>query len=486
MPGLSPEWYRKNILPSLASGISGTRWFGGKGRRIRDMELIDFGYFRAESPVMLPVVRVDYEEGPSETYFIPQARKQAIGGTGQAELLDAVPTRDFLWRILQIMKEGAHHRISGGTLEGTMPVRPAELPENDDFRISVVSGEQSNSSVMIDGRFIYKCFRKISEGENPDYYVPLFLRRNCRFDWVPDVYGKVTYNSRGRSYHIGTLSRYLKGSVDGWSHIGSMLDRIRAQPAGYDERGTREILDELSSEMGILGRTTAGMHNCFSSNSGIGRFQPEPIMSGDVMRWKLEYSALLEDAMKALEPIRSPGHTMREDAEAAYRNREKLSSIGEELDIVHGMALHKTRIHGDYHLGQTLRNGDGYYIIDFEGEPMRTLRYREGKFCPLKDTAGMARSIDYAVLSRLGAPGMGIGAELMREVEGTMRTGFLDSYFDSISADFPVLPATEEVRKSLLRFYEAEKALYELVYEANNRPGHLWIPLEALARLASS
>jgi len=166
-------------------------------------------------------------------------------------------------------------------------------------------------------------------------------------------------------------------------------------------------------------------------------------------------------------------------AETLLRGRADSRLRAEPPPIEPGRVFHKIRVHGDYHLGQTLKTADGFVLIDFEGEPSRSLAERRSKQCALKDVAGMLRSVEYAV-----------EAVRARNPEGTQglstarfRSAFLDGYLSratSVGAVF--VPADRRLAAAWIAFFECERALYEVEYEANSRPAWVHIPLRGVVR----
>jgi maltose alpha-D-glucosyltransferase/alpha-amylase len=237
-----------------------------------------------------------------------------------------------------------------------------------------------------------------------------------------------------------------------------------------------------------IGKRTAELHLAFASNPGIPEFAPEPITPADPARWTETLLArargvfvLLERNLKSLaEPASALSERLLEHCDAIIRHIEQ--GRGETYD---GM---KIRHHGDFHLGQVLMAKDDAYILDFEGEPRRSLEERRRKEPPARDVAGFIRSIDYAASAALArAPNLNPEdratlAHRVRAWGERLTAAYWDSYRETLG-DAHLWPAEEEKTHDLLNLFLLEKALYEIEYELSNRPSWAHIPIEATLRI---
>jgi maltose alpha-D-glucosyltransferase/alpha-amylase len=237
-----------------------------------------------------------------------------------------------------------------------------------------------------------------------------------------------------------------------------------------------------------LGERTGELHRAFAVATDDPAFAHEPIGEADLRRWVAAAESQAAAALAALAQARPA--LAEADAALAERVLAARETLRQEIRGLAeaGIAAAKTRVHGDYHLGQVLVARDDFYILDFEGEPARPIEERRAKLSPLKDVAGMLRSFDYAawtVADRLDQrhPGR---AELIHDLARAWRrvTGdaFLATYTAAM-AGAPSLPEDPAAADRLLRFHLVEKALYEICYEAANRPRWLRIPLGGVAAL---
>lgn len=474
------SWYREKVLPSLPGILENARWFSGKGKAIDQVRLIDFGIIDPSIGLIVAVVLVSYGQGMYETYLIPQRLGQngvegTEEGTGMGQFAIAALKAMSLGTVLEL-ENGKLHGISEGSIE---------IPEDANLDVRAISGEQSNTSVIVGGKLIYKSFRKLNPGDNPDFSVSSYLYRKCNFRWVPEPLGKLTLETGGSTYAAGTLARYVDNSGDGWKYATSTLESTKDQFSMGNTGGVSTLGKQLASMMEKLGKTTATMHNCFSTDTTDASFRPEPVTEQDTKQWTHEFHDLLEETAGALDSFKNiyKGH-MAQQAIEALRHIDRLNGLAENLTQAMGKGLRKTRIHGDYHLGQTLVSGSDFFIIDFEGEPMRPLKYRVGKFMPMKDVGGMVRSIAYAVDTVFSqAPEDPTIGRLAQPLLEKLTGSFISAYYGGYDPVNPYLPENSQSRQKLLDFYVAEKALYEIGYEIRNRPGYAWIPLKALAEL---
>jgi trehalose synthase-fused probable maltokinase len=425
----TPEW------------LAGQRWYRAKSRRLATVSLLDAAKIQGSAGWLLVLEATD-AEGSRTRYLVPAV----ADGSAFREPRDD----EGVWRRLAALA------LEGGELEGAdgrwlfspTPAAAqllrggaaslAALPER---RLGV---QQSNSSIAIGERLILKVYRLLEPGINPEVEVNAFLT-DVGFSEAPALGGSATYLVGGEAHAAGMLQQLVPSIGDGWSWL---LDRLAATPDGP--------ADALAG-IAQIGRLTAALHAALASRPAAPGFPARLAMEEERSAWSRGATRQLEDALSAL----------------TGAERSRLSAIAPgiatQLDAIGtGGEASISRIHGDYHLGQLLRTADGFAVIDFEGEPARTLLERRAPASPLRDLAGMLRSLDYAAhTSSREAAGQAETLGWLREA----RAAFLDGYGGISPADLPLLAA-----------FELEKACYEVVYEANNRPDWTWLPLEALER----
>jgi maltokinase len=443
----------------LQQWVVAQRWFGAKSRQVSALEVLQGVPLRDEEPLLvLALVSARFPAGTHDLYQLPLGIRPAADGWDQgviAEvdgwtvydgLTDPVHARELLDR----MRDSSVARAGGSTL--TFHWANGAGPERDpDVRPMGV--EQSNSSMVFGDALVLKSFRRLEPGINPELELLRFLGDHD-FANIAPLAGWYEYEGRLVDSTLGILQQYLAGARDGWS-------------LAVDDDGEDPV--RLVDQLEALGEVTGRMHSVLGSDSGDPAFSPdEP--SGEALALitatvdeQIETIFMgLPDDDERLAPISGRSQDVRE-------RLGQLSRIG-----VGGRVI---RTHGDYHLGQVMLTKRGWVVLDFEGEPARTLPERRQKRSPLRDVAGMLRSFSY-----VAAAGDILGTRRMPEDwEQRARAAFLEGYFRE--ADPALLPPGQESTEKLLSVFELEKAVYELSYEINNRPDWVGIPVASIANL---
>ena len=379
-----------------------------------------------------------------------------------------------------------------GKLVGAISPRVAKI---DKVPLSTVLGaEQSNSAMLFADKFFLKLYRKLEDGVNPDVEVTRFLTERTGFENVPAFSGAIEYRrEKSQPTVVCLLQDAIQAEADAWTmtldHVGRYYERVLGQKTQLQNEATptAALIDELvggvySEKAKLLAQRTGELHLALASVKDDPLFAPEPFNAMAQRSVYQSMRALLRrnfDALKKnLKDI--PEHLRDEAKDVLGTEKEILGREKRLLDRKTNAA--KIRIHGDYHLGQTLRTDTGFVILDFEGEPARPVAERRRKQCALVDVAGMLRSLDYAVhtaLSPTGSPSAA-GERWVRRASAA----FLEGYRDEIArVPTRLLPASPEGFGRALAVFELDRALYEVRYELDNRPAWLGIPLRGLARL---
>jgi maltokinase len=430
-------------MPALdwAGFLAAQRWFAGKARAVREAASCDH--------IALPggtlyVVRVAFADAPDDA---PERYVVTLPVTERT--WDALDDPTFCQALLDAVRRGAELSAEHGTLVGrpsqALPiVMSAALPTRR------LAGEQSNSSVVLGDALIMKVFRRLEDGINPELDITRFLTEHTTFRGTPRLAGALEY--RGADGAVATLAvvqEYVGTARDGW---GWLLDRLVAGDASLDA-------------LRRLGARTAELHRALATPTSDPAFAAEPITPADVTAWAAGVGRQIAAAR------------------AAARDR----ALPDVVDVAGAGGLGglvgraKIRHHGDFHLGQTLAIGDGqdFVIIDFEGEPLRPLDERRRKHTPLRDVAGMLRSIGYAAASAR------LGGSARERWEADARAAYLGAY-RAQTVGAPFVPQSDEGFVRAVAVFEVEKAAYEIVYEANNRPDWIDIPLAGFVRATTS
>ena len=517
------------------------RWFGGKGRQISAVSLQDWSVLSLEPHVfVLALIQTSYQDGPPETFFLPLvARSHASLETcsnlrpdeiiaildsesGFAVVYDALADQEFCKEIFQLIGCAGHSVASDGAFDFS---HIAELHEW--FSTATVSAvrrlgaEQSNSSVVLQTSsgeaLILKNFRRIVNGVNPDLEISHFLTTRARFGNTPQLVGYGTYRgSEGFTAAISALQRFIANRGSAWDytleHLKALYrmasERARRYDRDHAAQGaaslqlesdrariwdvTRQFAESYLHDIARLGQVTGDLHRALASDASDPDFRPESITPADVTRWTRAMRDLLSLAIRTTRrQIDQQPQPIQRELAAFLESKPLYEEKMEDLRLLVDGRAQKTRYHGDYHLGQVLKAADGFVILDFEGEPARPLEERRAKHSPLKDVAGMLRSFNYAAHAAL-LDEAAAGPEEREHLEAWTAAWerlvcdeFLKGYLaETVERGARFLPDSSESIDRVLSVFQLEKAIYELNYEINHRPGWLKIPLKGLQELA--
>jgi maltose alpha-D-glucosyltransferase/alpha-amylase len=523
---------------ALPAYIQPRRWFGGKARGIASAQLLDailIAYGSQQAAIAM--VRVSYAEGPPDSYVLPLtyaagahadqlardlphaviARVQGAGGASGV-LYDALLEPDFCAALLELIESGRRQAGAAGAIQGSPTSAFARVrgSERTVLQPKIVTAEQSNSSIIYGDRLIMKLFRRLEPGLNPDLEIGRFLTERAHFAHVPPAAGALEYiGPGGEPGSLAFLQGFVPNQGDAWGFTLGQLcayftqKLVSALAAPADSRLSTRILLGLSrnelpraaeqligsylERAQLLGQRTAELHLALAIPTDDPNFAPEPFAAADQ---QAIYDSMCDRANQSFATLqgvldsRTLPATQRTGAEQVLGLRDQVFGHYRAL-LDHPFTALRTRIHGDYHLGQVLYTGADFMIIDFEGEPARPLSQRRRKGAPLQDVAGMLRSFHYAPYAVLfgQAPGVTFRAQDAAALEPWARSwhrwvsvAFLHAYLATAS-NTPFLPAAPEELERLLDAFVLDKAIYELNYELNNRPAWVQIPVEGILQL---
>jgi maltose alpha-D-glucosyltransferase/alpha-amylase len=291
------------------------------------------------------------------------------------------------------------------------------------------------------------------------------------------------------------MQAFVFNQGDAWTYTLDYLTRELEEvrlvgAAGGEELSLEDRHGFYFAQARTLGQRTGEMHRAFAIETDLPDFRPEPITEQDLAYWRQSIGAQADRAFAAIERARpNLPDAVAGDADAILARRDECLTRIDQLCSrpVHAM---KTRLHGDYHLGQVLVSQRDFYIIDFEGEPARSMEERRAKTSPAKDVAGMLRSFDYATwaavlkLSETGELPEGTTQHVFRWRERVCQA-FLDGYVEAVSGSVG-WPESSGEGLRLVDLFAIEKALYEIAYEAANRPAWLGIPIKGLMAIVDA
>jgi len=494
------EQLETRIVPKF---IAAQRWFAGKGTTIKSAQLGDNGEWETVHGRWLAGVFDVESDGDRALYFLPFAiayedtedsrwqklqagafarvRRQATVGV----LADATADENFCRSVVEGIGTGAEIRTERGTVRLSPTQVYAQLRGSPDtpLTIAATAGQSSNTTVRVGEMFFLKFYRRLQSGVNPELEIGRYLTEVARFPNIVPVAGAAEYrNLEGTPVTLALLQAFVPNQGDGWDYTVNYLARFlqerRSATADAQDAhgGYLELIKTLATR-------TAELHRALAMPTNDAAFAPEPIRGEDVAGWRL---SVLTDAEKTLDLlgqrlVQLPPAVIP-DAERLLASRDTLLSRIDSLARQPPQGL-KIRHHGDYHLGQVLLKRNDFIIVDFEGEPGRSLVERRMKHSPLRDVAGMLRSFAYARWAAvLRAPPSSEDTSrwesMLEKWERETRSTFLASY-DGIATAAGLYQSLNEVQP-LLSLFEIEKSLYEARYELGNRPDWAGIPLRGL------
>ena len=359
--------------------------------------------------------------------------------------------------------------------------------------------EQSNTTVMLGDRLMLKGYRRLQQGVNPEIEIGRFLTEVSPFANTAPLAGSVEYvNEKGEVVALGILQVQIANQGSGWAYTVDYLRRFLETrlSVATDQPESAEQTEERAHTVFLpfvqtLARRTAELHRALSVTSGDPAFDPEPITLADAEAWIAQVSGDVQNTFELLEARRDDlPEPLRPQIDRLLALRERALASIERLQEAVSSNLNavKTRLHGDYHLGQILVAKNDVFIIDFEGEPARPVEERRAKHSALRDVAGMLRSFSYAAASALAGFALERAGERLalapeaRAWEQEVVAAFTAEYVRGM-AGCPSYPDDPKKAAALTDFFLMEKALYELRYELNNRPDWVAIPLNGLIAL---
>lgn len=521
MPPTNLSEFLDGILPYLAEYIRQARWFGSKGKPVIKASIIDYTLISPShsQAFFIPLIlKLEYR-GSFDIYHVPLAilKKDSSADTASTLegkiilhvtagrdvwlVVDGCSDRRFnLFEIGMIVDEGnikSHAGIFEFEHTGFLAENKKDLiPVNT---VKFVSSEQSNSSTIFNMSFIFKHFRKLEDGVNPEYEVLKYLCSCTQFRNIPMLAGSLQYHGRELESTVGVLQSYVENYCDGWTYLCGKLRHLYDNAIDLPlELGdvtdiiARKFCADDISDARQLGEITGGLHMALATGADQKAFDPERITSEDVEGWSNTTRGNFYDTITDILENSDMQQPVRDEVIALLDKKEKLFARLESLDFLVNEGVFKIRVHGDYHLGQVLKTDKGFTVFDFEGEPARPLGYRRRKNCALKDVAGMLRSFDYAVHSTLFERGNGRQhpEPKIRSLGLAWRSlvcnAFLDGYYrETIMKRASFLPSSIDLANKILSSFVIDKAIYELGYEANNRLAWIGIPLEGIKEIIS-
>ncbi len=528
--------------------LSRQRWFAGD-KRIKAANIDYIVPLPGQTDLFLAEFQVELDSGASN-YFLPLAllwsetvapmsQQYALArvrrGSELGLVTDAFSVPDFALAVLDNMSE--HREIPYETsrgrftlyFQGEPGLRDVEWPA--DMDIQWFHGEQSNSSLSLSDKAILKLVRHVVAGVHPEAEMTRYLTLRGYANSAALLGELVRVDAEGTPHTLALLHARVANQGDAWSWTQDYLKRTLENAAltGESQADYEEELHGYATVAGAIGRRLAQLHAVFAQPSDDPAFMPEPARANDAKAWAKDIRSMFSKALKSCaaaqdslsEPANSQLSELQENSDALLAEVDRRAQLS--VDSL------RTRIHGDFHLGQVLIAQNDVYLIDFEGEPVRPLSERRSKTSPWRDVAGLMRSFDYATAAfratqhtvtdltlsteadasvdnsaaqetTVSSPMAALQQhqqELLEQFCMTATNAFLDAYYlaldeaaaaadqeDAQADATESLPQSRAVQAQLLDLALFEKAAYEICYEVAHRPDWVSIPLAGLVRVA--
>jgi maltose alpha-D-glucosyltransferase / alpha-amylase len=513
--GYNRRLFEGEVLPAF---LPSQRWFAGKGRAIAQaavgpvvempggedswmLAIIDVALADAEKQRYFFPLALSWEEEGSEprTALLPVTLARARRGRREGAVYDAAA--DPACAVVLVRAIASQERLVGigGTVAFEHGAALAKNPPPETLAAQRLGGEQSNSSILLGDYGVLKLYRRLAAGIHPEIEMARYLTETAHFANTPPLLGAFRLlDEAGGETALGVLFAHLRNQGNAWSQALNYLARYldeallmaphqpRPLEPGTPEANAHPLFLDLA---GQLGHRTAELHRALCPETSLDpAFAPEPIAAADLAEWRERALAVARHAFEALASRRvalPPATQALADRVLAARERIEGRITGL---LPFRIDAAKTRVHGDYHLGQVLAVQNDFSIIDFEGEPMRSLEERRRKGSPLRDVAGMLRSYAYAA-----GTGLRQMADIQPEAEPVLqeraeewRRQVVDAFmarYRSAMVGAASMPAEAATADAMIEFFTLEKVCYEVEYELAQRPAWVGIPLAGILAL---
>ncbi len=498
LEGRERSQLEKQTLPAF---LPLQRWFAAKDERVRSVALQPLATLDSSGSFALAEFRVDVPSG-TQRYFAPLSIRwgeenlrpgapklsytlaKVRSGPKLGALIDGTYDERLAAELVDMMKRDETRTYGGRTVTFRGSPMLQEIEELDQPRPLGV--EQSNVSIVFGDQIIMKIYRRLREGEQPDVEIARHLTDVAHYPNTPALVGTITLEDEGAPAVLAAAFDFVPNQGDAW---GAVLDALERYLEGADlieaETATETEEPVLTFPLNIgdlAGRRTAELHLALMQDASSEAFRPEPIGADDLSKWADDATREADELFAKLAVAKARlAEDVAGDADALLGKRDEIAARFAAVRQAPPSGS-KTRIHGDYHLGQVLVSRGDLVIIDFEGEPTRPLEERRRKSSPLRDAAGMLRSFDYAAAMALQrwrdtheVNAAQAQAKALAWRDNTRRD-FIAAYLETLGDNAPDGPLTA----ALLDLFTLQKAIYEVGYELANRPAWVRIPLNGV------
>lgn len=522
----NPEFREQFVTGAAPEYLNKKRWFGAKSSLIKkyDIEIQLQFPIQDGKIVHLLMIEATFFTANSDTYFLPVSFEtgEKLPKEGQIMpleiegqkgwLMDALYMEDFRNHIFRLISFGVEIEVKDGFLVLERGGDFGQWDKDQEIKSRLLNAEQSNTTVVYNDKYFLKIYRKLYRDLNPDAEVSRFLTEKTDFRSTPAFCGAITWTKPGYyKVSLGMMQEKVENQGDAWSYFlekvkdyfrriqtkgiqPEQLERVplykplRAEslPDLYNELIGAETLESVRK----LAKRTAEMHLALFWDKIDLPFCPAPYTE-DYKVWLLNrLMYILDHRITTMENVMDNFSPQAKEFATEFLSRRveiknRILNFDEQR-----LNSARIRIHGDYHLGQVIRSGDDWIILDFEGEPEATIRDRKVKQSPLKDVAGMCRSFHYAVFATIFTENeFKLSEAVLSEAGGRYYRAivavFLDTYLNTAFARGLNIGYASEI-DFLLRYHIFEKAIYELGYELNSRPDWVIIPLKGLNQILNN
>jgi maltose alpha-D-glucosyltransferase/alpha-amylase len=477
-----PERRAASITASIASIIQIE-----PGDPAIGLALVDTHVHGHDAQFMLPLTVVWTR--PDRKNRDPLALAAVRRGPREGTLRDVTADVRFISRVLENLRDCKTMETADG---GRLEFRPtAEFEAVSGIEhVRAVDTEQSNTTVLVDTNYVFKLFRRRDFGINPEIELGRFLTETVGFPNSPALLGTVELVDAERRSVVAVVHRFIENQGDAWTVTSAYLDRFVEEQRLLTTEAAEES-DERAAyvqRMRQVGTRVAEMQLALASRDDIADFAPEAVTAADVQTWAAE---LLARAQRIFDRLAQRRHELAEAdrslADALVEERGTLAARIRRL-LPEDVTAMKIRHHGDFHLGQMLIVKDDVFIIDFEGEPRRSIEERRRKAPAARDVAGLVRSLDYSATAALeravrSAPDdNGKIARALDQWRERATASVLAAYREALT-DARLWPQDADAADRMLDFFLLEKAFYEIEYELAHRPDWLRVPLAGTWRI---
>jgi len=488
---------------SLPAYLPKRRWFAAKDKPIDEVRIARATPLPGTDLILAQVETT--AGGTTDCYQIPLGIAWEDGGLAALQqqlaiarvrrgrrvgfLTDAFSLRDLPLAFIEGLRTGRTLPTDDGEIRFRPTTRMEGFDLPADIEIRWLSAEQSNSSLILGDQLVFKVIRRIRPGIHPEAEMGRYLTEHGAGNIAP-LFGEVVrIGADGEPRTLAIVQGFVRNQGDGWSWSLDTLRRTVDEMTLTDGAADGDGFADEAGFAAAIGRRLAEIHTVLAQPSDDPAFAPEPVDADAVRGWIEEARVEIDGAIATVAAMRDwPDAATEAAAKRLLAGQDRLPRLVERLAAA-GRGSLQTRVHGDFHLGQVLVAQGDAYLIDFEGEPTRPIAERRHKSSPLRDVAGLLRSIDYAAATADDATHDTI-PEAMRE----QRTALLRRYRDEASKAFldayrgvaraaPHPWATPEAEAALIALFSLQKAAYEIRYEAANRPSWIGLPIRGLAAL---